>query len=104
MKRKTILKATGITFIISLIILVVLPILFANTITEKVKVLANKNLEGKLNFNESNELDLRSIFNHKYPALLKINYKIALDTEFTETINRNSIANKISLLPPFAGG
>jgi len=58
----------------------------------------------ELNFNESNELDLRSIFNHKYPALLKINYKIALDTEFTETINRNSIANEISLLPPFAGG
>ena len=58
----------------------------------------------ELNFNESNELDLRSIFNHKYPALLKINYKIALDTEFTETINRNSIPNEISLLPPFAGG
>ena len=46
--------------------------------------ISDENFE--LNFNESNELDLRSIFNHKYPALLKINYKIALDTEFTETI------------------
>ena len=64
MKRKTILKAAGITFIISLLILVVLPILFADTITEKVKVLANKNLEGELNFNDS-EL---SFFKH-FPSL-----------------------------------
>ena len=64
MKRKTILKAAGITFIISLLILVVLPILFADTITEKVKVLANKNLEGELNFNDS-EL---SYFKH-FPSL-----------------------------------
>ena len=33
-----ILKVTGITFIISLLLLVMLPIVFADTITEKVKV------------------------------------------------------------------
>lgn len=42
-----ILKVTGITFIISLLLLVILPIVFADTITEKVKILANKNLEGE---------------------------------------------------------
>ena len=59
-----ILKVTGITFVISLLIIVLLPIIFADTITEKVKVLANKNLEGELNFNES-EL---SFFKH-FPSL-----------------------------------
>jgi len=39
-----ILKITGITFVISLLAFIVLPIIFADTITEKVKVLANKNL------------------------------------------------------------
>ena len=59
-----ILKVTGITFIISLLLLVILPIVFADTITEKVKILANKNLEGELNFNDS-EL---SYFKH-FPSL-----------------------------------
>ena len=59
-----VLKVTGITFIISLILIIVLPIIFADTITEKVKVLANNNLEGELNFNES-EL---SFFKH-FPSL-----------------------------------
>ncbi|MFI0426679.1 MAG: AsmA-like C-terminal region-containing protein [Flavobacterium sp.] len=59
-----ILKITGITFVISLLVLILLPIIFADTITEKVKVLANKNLEGELNFNDS-EL---SFFKH-FPSL-----------------------------------
>ncbi|MCW1147372.1 AsmA-like C-terminal region-containing protein [Flavobacterium lacisediminis] len=59
-----ILKVTGITFVISLLLIILLPIVFADTITEKVKVLANKNLEGELNFNES-EL---SFFKH-FPSL-----------------------------------
>jgi AsmA protein len=59
-----ILKITGITFLISLIVLIILPILFADTITEKVKILANNNLEGELNFKES-EL---SFFKH-FPSL-----------------------------------
>ncbi|MDD3005737.1 MAG: hypothetical protein PHH66_12625, partial [Flavobacterium sp.] len=59
-----ILKITGITFVISLLLLILLPILFADTITEKVKVLANNNLEGELNFKDS-EL---SFFKH-FPSL-----------------------------------
>ena len=74
MKRKTILKAAGITFIISLLILVVLPILFADTITEKVKVLANKNLEGELNFNDS-EL---SFFKH-FPSITLTLHELKLN-------------------------
>ncbi|EAZ95662.1 membrane spanning protein, required for outer membrane integrity [Flavobacteria bacterium BAL38] len=48
-----ILKTTGITFIISLLLLILIPLVFADTITEKVKVLANNNLEGELNFQDS---------------------------------------------------
>lgn len=59
-----ILKITGITFVITLLLLILLPILFADTITEKVRVLANNNLEGELNFKES-EL---SFFKH-FPSL-----------------------------------
>lgn len=59
-----ILKITGITFAISLALLVIMPLLFADTITQKVKVLANENLEGELNFKES-EL---SFFKH-FPSL-----------------------------------
>ncbi|MDP5097920.1 MAG: hypothetical protein NWP90_09635, partial [Flavobacterium sp.] len=48
-----ILKTTGITFIISLLLLILIPLVFADTITEKVKILANNNLEGELNFQDS---------------------------------------------------
>lgn len=59
-----ILKITGISFLTFLVLMIILPILFAGTITEKVKVLANKNLEGELNFKDS-EL---SFFKH-FPSL-----------------------------------
>ena len=59
-----ILRITGITFLISLLTLILLPTIFADAITEKVKVLANRNLEGELNFNNS---DL-SFFKH-FPSL-----------------------------------
>ncbi len=59
-----ILKITGITFAISLALLVIMPLLFADTITREVKVLANQNLEGELNFKDS-EL---SFFKH-FPSL-----------------------------------
>ncbi|MFN3446440.1 MAG: hypothetical protein ACK44D_11930, partial [Bacteroidia bacterium] len=59
-----ILKITGITFVISLLLLILLPILFADTITERVKILANNHLEGELNFKDS-EL---SFFKH-FPSL-----------------------------------
>ncbi|MFD2910045.1 AsmA-like C-terminal region-containing protein [Flavobacterium ardleyense] len=48
-----ILKITGITLTAILALLVIIPMLFANTITEKVKTLANENLEGELNFSDS---------------------------------------------------
>ena len=59
-----ILKTTGITFIISLLLLILIPLVFADTITEKVKILANNNLEVELNFQDS-EL---SFFKH-FPSL-----------------------------------
>ena len=58
------LKITGISIISLLGILIILPLLFADTITEKVKLFANENLEGELNFKDSN----LSFFNH-FPSL-----------------------------------
>jgi AsmA protein len=58
------LKITGISIISIVGLLILLPIIFADTITEKVKVLANENLEGELNFKDSN----LSFFTH-FPSL-----------------------------------
>lgn len=59
-----ILKISGISIAITLLLLIVLPIIFADTITEKVKTLANESLEGELNFDDSN----LSFFKH-FPSL-----------------------------------
>jgi AsmA protein len=59
-----ILKTTGISFLTALLILIALPIIFSGTITEKVKVFANENLEGELSFKET-EL---TFFKH-FPSL-----------------------------------
>ena len=59
-----ILKITGITFLSAMLLLIILPILFADTITEKVRVFANNHIEGELNFEDS-EL---SFFKH-FPSL-----------------------------------
>lgn len=58
------LKIIGISLTSILGILVILPLIFADTITEKVKLFANENLEGELNFKDSN----LSFFNH-FPSL-----------------------------------
>jgi AsmA protein len=58
------LKITGISIISIVGLLILLPIVFADTITEKVKTLANENLEGELNFKDSN----LSFFTH-FPSL-----------------------------------
>ncbi|WP_339835941.1 AsmA-like C-terminal region-containing protein [uncultured Flavobacterium sp.] len=66
-ERKLFLKAlkfTGILIVSILGILIIVPIIFADTITEKVKLFANENLEGELNFKDSN----LSFFNH-FPSL-----------------------------------
>lgn len=59
-----ILKISGIAIISLLGLLIILPIIFADSITEKVKVFANNNLEGDLNFKDSN----LSFFTH-FPSL-----------------------------------
>ncbi len=59
-----ILKISGLSIVSILAILIILPTIFSDTITQKVKILANENLEGELNFNDS---DL-SFFKH-FPSL-----------------------------------
>ena len=59
-----ILKITGITIGSILLLLFLIPMLFPGTIAEQVKTLANKKLDGELNFKESN----LSFFRH-FPSL-----------------------------------
>ncbi|VXC00402.1 Membrane spanning protein, required for outer membrane integrity [Flavobacterium sp. 9AF] len=59
-----IFKITVIAFVSLLALLIVLPIIFSDTITNKVKVFANENLEGELNFKNSS----LSFFTH-FPSL-----------------------------------
>ena len=47
---------------------------------------------------------LRPYFEEKYPELKKINYKIAINNEFSEVLPENFDSIEIALLPPFAGG
>ncbi|WP_445455440.1 hypothetical protein [Flavobacterium sp. HNIBRBA15423] len=58
------LKFSGIAIVILLSLLFILPIVFADTITQKVKIFANEKLEGELNFNNSS----LSFFTH-FPSL-----------------------------------
>uniref|UniRef100_UPI004049DC52 hypothetical protein n=1 Tax=Flavobacterium sp. TaxID=239 RepID=UPI004049DC52 len=69
-----ILKIIGITSVVTLLVLICLPIIFSDKITEKVKILANENLEGALNFNDS---DL-SFFKH-FPSLTLTLNKLELN-------------------------
>jgi molybdopterin synthase sulfur carrier subunit len=50
------------------------------------------------------EIDLRSMFEEKYPALKEMSYQIAVNQELTETVDSATTVREIALLPPFAGG
>ena len=59
-----ILKYTGISLVIILVLMFLLPILFPGKIAEEVKIFANEKLEGELNFKEAK----LSFFEH-FPSL-----------------------------------
>jgi len=61
--KKT-LKITGLTIVILLALMFLIPMFFSDTITEQVKKTANNNLDGKLSFKDSN----LSFFKH-FPSL-----------------------------------
>jgi AsmA protein len=67
-KRKNILvkilKISGVSIFVILVLMILLPILFPGKIEQEVKQFANKKLEGKLNFTEAS----LSFFNH-FPSL-----------------------------------
>ena len=52
----------------------------------------------------NSSIDLRSYFEAKYPDLIDMSYKIAVNQEMTNHILPNIIPTEIALLPPFAGG
>jgi len=59
-----VIKVSGISFGILLLLLFLIPILFPGRIAEEVKVFANQKLNGQLNFKEAN----LSFFTH-FPSL-----------------------------------
>lgn len=59
-----VLKITGITLAVLLLLMFLLPILFPGKVAEEVKAFANRKLNGELNFTEAN----LSFFNH-FPSL-----------------------------------
>ena len=59
-----ILKISGISIVVILLLMFLLPILFPKTITEKIKNFANEKIDGNLKFSEAN----LSFFNH-FPSL-----------------------------------
>ncbi|MDX2362293.1 MAG: MoaD/ThiS family protein [Crocinitomicaceae bacterium] len=50
------------------------------------------------------EINLRDLFEEKYPELKDLSYQIAVNQEFTETLASGIEVSEIALLPPFAGG
>ena len=51
-----------------------------------------------------NDFDLRLFFENKYPDIKKINFKIAVNQELTDSVINLRENSEIALLPPFAGG
>ena len=49
-------------------------------------------------------LDLKSYFENRYPILKTMDYKIAVNQEFSNNIENDRENVEIALLPPFAGG
>lgn len=47
---------------------------------------------------------VRAYFETKYPVLVSLSYRIAIDREIREELLAGEQPNEISLLPPFAGG
>ena len=53
---------------------------------------------------EHDSIDLRAYFEQKYPVLIELEFKIAVNQEFVEQIEVGAAPSEIALLPPFAGG
>ena len=58
----------------------------------------------RLDLSISDDMNLRTFFESKYPVLKQSEYKIAVNHQFTDVINESSDILEIALLPPFAGG
>lgn len=50
------------------------------------------------------ELNLRDFFEIKYLTIKDLDYKIAINQQLNDFINRNQNNAEVALLPPFAGG
>ncbi len=68
-----VLKVTGIAIIALLALLFILPFLFPDTVSRKIKTLANRSITGKLDFSKA-----RLSFFHHFPSLTLTLYDVAL--------------------------
>ncbi len=48
--------------------------------------------------------NLNDFFEKRHPKLKKINYKIAVDGDFSNLMPKNKTPKEIAIFPPFAGG
>lgn len=48
--------------------------------------------------------NLRTFFENKYPQIKSVNYKIAVNQQISDFLEKKEKDVEIALLPPFAGG
>lgn len=60
--------------------------------------------ETTLSIPNTSVIDLRQHFNMQWPFLKEVSYKIAIDQELRDELNKNEQPKEIAILPPFAGG
>jgi molybdopterin converting factor small subunit len=54
--------------------------------------------------NSSKEINLRSYFEHRFPELKEMSFKIAINQELRDVLYSKESIHEIALLPAFAGG
>jgi len=60
--------------------------------------------EEKVQFTNSESVDLIAFFKEKYPSIHNINFQVAVNQEINNSITDIDTVTEIALLPPFAGG
>ncbi len=62
-----------------------------------------KNTE-QLNVEVKDSINLKDVFENKYQQLKKMDYKIAINQQLNNILNKKQTNVEVALLPPFAGG
>jgi molybdopterin converting factor small subunit len=57
-----------------------------------------------IQFDYDKSCNFRHIIEERYPEIAKIEYKIAINQQLTDSIETDHSEIEVALLPPFAGG